>query len=211
MCGRLGVIRPRGTSERTDHPRMRTRACALRSVRARRVGLPQETLLLRQELRVRSQEFSRMQQIPPAPQHEHRDERRAHDRDGPRPRLLSRLRSGSGLLRHGSYADRTMGAARADDPVLESRLSALGAACGHHRSRADRALRGSPARAWARRAARGRRRPSAGSGAHPHGHACSLREAQRGIRAVLSLLRALNSCGASYVLPDPLRFWSGPN
>ena len=109
-----------------------------------------------------------MQQIPPAPQHEHRDERRAHDRDGPRPRLLSRLRSGSGLLRHGSYADRTMGAARADDPVLESRLSALGAACGHHRSRADRALRGSPARAWARRAARGRRRPSAGSGAHPH-------------------------------------------
>lgn len=40
------------------------------------------------------------------------------------------------------------------------------------------------------------------------GRHCDLREAQRGLTAVLTVLRALNSCGATYVLPDALPFWS---
>lgn len=40
------------------------------------------------------------------------------------------------------------------------------------------------------------------------GRRCGAQEAQRGLEAVLSLLRALNSCGAPYVLPDSLPFWS---
>src|SRR5262249_6151921 len=40
------------------------------------------------------------------------------------------------------------------------------------------------------------------------GQTCSLQTAQRGVKAVLSVLRSLNSCGASYLLPIDLPFWS---
>jgi hypothetical protein len=42
------------------------------------------------------------------------------------------------------------------------------------------------------------------------GQRCDLRDAQRGGTAVLAVLRSLNSCGASYVLPASLSFWSPP-
>jgi hypothetical protein len=42
------------------------------------------------------------------------------------------------------------------------------------------------------------------------GQRCNLWDAQRGVTAVLAVLRSLNLCGASYVLPASLAFWSPP-
>ncbi|MGD9676626.1 MAG: hypothetical protein AB7V19_08080 [Candidatus Bipolaricaulia bacterium] len=41
-----------------------------------------------------------------------------------------------------------------------------------------------------------------------HGDSCSLKEAQRGLKAVLGLLQFLNELGAEYRLPPEVRFWS---
>ncbi len=42
------------------------------------------------------------------------------------------------------------------------------------------------------------------------GRSCTIQEAQRGLDAVLQVLRALNALGAPYVLPTTLPFWSRP-